>query len=360
MSSNLLSLDGFVVVGLFAFILSIFASRLKLGTRANTSPPRLGGLVLFLGLAITVGNSCFGWNSNPELGSVINTIFDRPSISTWCQQTQVWLLMIAPIFFLGFIEDCTNRLSPGIRFCATLVLGVSVATIGYDRIVRVDLPFFPSLDILGLTGEWLSLGLTALAIAGYIHAMNIVDGLHGLAVAASMIMLIGLGSIALTIGAHDLAMSAFLLCAVCSGVFLVNFPRGLVFLGDSGAYLLGFFIVVIAIAIPARYEQISPWASLVICSYPVIEVLFSIWRRMRSKKRKAWQADRLHLHSLVYRRLVRNNPTASLVLIFPICTVVSIAVLLPTRTPVLQLTFFLSVSLYVLSYRMLIRPFVRK
>jgi UDP-N-acetylmuramyl pentapeptide phosphotransferase/UDP-N-acetylglucosamine-1-phosphate transferase len=58
--------------------------------------------------------------------------------------------------------------------------------------------------------------------------------------------------------------------------------------------------------LPARNPAISPWTSIVVCAYPVIEVLFSIMRR-RHRARHPSQPDLLHLHSLIYRRVMRNH-----------------------------------------------------
>jgi UDP-N-acetylmuramyl pentapeptide phosphotransferase/UDP-N-acetylglucosamine-1-phosphate transferase len=82
------------------------------------------------------------------------------------------------------------------------------------------------------------------------------------------------------------------------GFWLFNWPWGKLFLGDGGAYLIGFLIAWMAILLSSRNPAISAFAPLLICAYPIIETLFSIARRIHFKKRMG-QPDQRHLHHLV-------------------------------------------------------------
>ena len=91
------------------------------------------------------------------------------------------------------------------------------------------------------------------------------------------------------------------------GFFLVNWPRGKLFLGDGGAYFLGFTLAWIAVLLPERNSSISPWTSLLICSYPIIEVGFSIYRRKFLREdASATQPDAVHLHTLANKRWAKK------------------------------------------------------
>lgn len=74
-------------------------------------------------------------------------------------------------------------------------------------------------------------------------------------------------------------------------------------MGDGGAYLLGFWIAEVAVLTIVRNPAINTWQILAICAYPIIEVLFSMYRRKVVQKASVGAPDRLHLHSLIYRRL---------------------------------------------------------
>jgi hypothetical protein len=88
------------------------------------------------------------------------------------------------------------------------------------------------------------------------------------------------------------------------GFLLVNFPKGRLFLGDGGAYFLGFWVSEVAVLLLVRNPSVSAWQVLAICAYPVIEVLFSIYRRKILRQSSPGSPDGLHLHTLVYRRVV--------------------------------------------------------
>ncbi|NBQ80026.1 MAG: hypothetical protein EBT99_15665 [Betaproteobacteria bacterium] len=343
-----------------SFGLTMMIRVLSFRPGGSDSSPRLGGLSLFLGLLLVVFATVpSAFTSGVNAQSRSEPLFSSaPHGAVWTTQILMWLLMLLPIFLIGLVEDLKGNLTVRLRFWVAIIVGIIFTGLGPDRVVELDLPFLKSLGTLGMIGDVISFAITTIAIAGYTHAMNIVDGLHGLASGAAILMLIGLGVLATSVGAIDLAIIAFLICALSIGFFLINFPKGSVYLGDCGAYFLGFFIAALAIALPARHSEISPWASLVICSYPVIEVFFSIIRRWRGRGRSAGQADRLHLHSLLHRRVFRSNPKATLFILIPVSGTVLFAVIAVDQPLYLQLFFVLTVFAYVSAYRRTIRSFI--
>jgi UDP-N-acetylmuramyl pentapeptide phosphotransferase/UDP-N-acetylglucosamine-1-phosphate transferase len=90
------------------------------------------------------------------------------------------------------------------------------------------------------------------------------------------------------------------------GFFVWNYPRGLVFLGDGGAYVLGFVVAELGILLASRHNEISMLAPLLIVAYPVFETIFSMYRRRFLQRRAMTQPDGIHLHTLIYRRIKRN------------------------------------------------------
>ncbi|MFN5700513.1 MAG: glycosyl transferase, partial [Betaproteobacteria bacterium] len=94
--------------------------------------------------------------------------------------------------------------------------------------------------------------------------------------------------------------------AVVGGFLVVNFPLGKIFLGDGGAYTLGFWLAWLAVLLIERNPEVSAVAVLLSCAYPVLEVVFSVVRRLR-RAHPAMHPDRLHLHSLVKCRLARKR-----------------------------------------------------
>jgi UDP-GlcNAc:undecaprenyl-phosphate GlcNAc-1-phosphate transferase len=96
--------------------------------------------------------------------------------------------------------------------------------------------------------------------------------------------------------------------AATLGFLIWNFPRGMLFAGDGGAYFLGFAIAELAVLLVHRNSEVSPWFALLVLWYPVWETLYSMYRRKRRGHSPA-DPDGLHLHTLVYRRILRlRNP----------------------------------------------------
>ncbi len=76
-----------------------------------------------------------------------------------------------------------------------------------------------------------------------------------------------------------LASSCLIVIGAIGGFFIWNYPRGLIFLGDGGAYLIGYLIATLSILLVIRNPSVSPWFALLVNAYPIFETLFIIWRR---------------------------------------------------------------------------------
>jgi UDP-N-acetylmuramyl pentapeptide phosphotransferase/UDP-N-acetylglucosamine-1-phosphate transferase len=204
------------------------------------------------------------------------------------------LAAAAPAFLFGIAEDMTRRVSIGARLVATMASGVACWALTGASIGATGLP------VLDAALAWLPLSVlfTAFAVGGVANAVNIIDGFNGLASGTVIIGLLALGCIALDSGDAELAQLCFTVCAVTVGFFLVNFPFGKLFLGDGGAYLLGYLLAWLSVMLVHRNPDVSPWAALLACAYPVFETVFTISRRLWCRRHPG-RPDSCHLHSLV-------------------------------------------------------------
>jgi UDP-N-acetylmuramyl pentapeptide phosphotransferase/UDP-N-acetylglucosamine-1-phosphate transferase len=199
-------------------------------------------------------------------------------------------------------EDLTKKIGVLIRLAATFASGILAWLLSGISLNR--------LDILGV--DWLlgwpviSIIFTAFAVAGIANAINIVDGFNGLASGLVAISLVALGFVAQSVGDITLMNVCILLFAVVLGFMAMNFPFGKIFMGDGGAYLIGFCLGWVAILLPIRNPSISPWCSLLACIYPILEVLFSVARRL-SRNLNPSHPDRLHLHNFIKAPLVSKH-----------------------------------------------------
>jgi UDP-N-acetylmuramyl pentapeptide phosphotransferase/UDP-N-acetylglucosamine-1-phosphate transferase len=150
-----------------------------------------------------------------------------------------------------------------------------------------------------------SIALTVFASAGVMHAFNLIDGLNGQASMTAILILLVIAVVASQVGDVAILHLTFSVVGAILGFFIFNFPAAKIFLGDAGAYLLGFMTATLAILLQVRNPNVSPLFALLIVIYPVFETLFSMYRRRYLKSVPVTVADSMHLHSLLYRRLVR-------------------------------------------------------
>ncbi|UUZ76156.1 glycosyltransferase [Polaromonas sp. P1(28)-13] len=265
------------------------------------------------------------------------------------------LLAGTPAFVFGLVEDLTKQVSVRTRLLATMACGVLGWAITGHSITDVNL--------LGL--DWLlgftvvSVVFTAFAVGGIANAINIIDGFNGLATGTVIVVLTSFGFMATALGDVDLALTSLILAGAMLGFGLVNWPLGRIFLGDGGAYFVGFALAWLAVLMLVRHPEVSAWAPMLVCGYPILEVFFSIAQRRR-RGSSPGDADRLHLHSLVKRRVVRallprtsslarNSVTGALMWIAALLPAI-IAVSWPTHTPVLVMGFAVCALMYSVVY----------
>ncbi len=315
--------------------------------------PRIGGVALFLG-------SLCGWVLAPTLDP--ESIYLKVNLQFDLILALVGALI--PTVGGGIAEDLTQRLSPRQRMLLSLLGGGLAAFLLEQSISRVDVTVVDSwltaFPVLGVV-------LAVVAVGGLPHAFNIIDGYNGLAGFVAVLICGALMHVALQVGDRQLA--ALLICLIgATGGFLVwNYPRGLFFAGDGGAYLWGGVIAIASITLVQRHAEVSPWFPMLLLIYPVWETIFSIYRKL-ARGVSPGVADALHFHQLIYRRIVRevfhddearrmltrNNRTSPYLWGFTLLTVIP-AVLFWRNTPVLMGFCALFVCTYVPLYLMIVR-----
>jgi UDP-N-acetylmuramyl pentapeptide phosphotransferase/UDP-N-acetylglucosamine-1-phosphate transferase len=146
--------------------------------------------------------------------------------------------------------------------------------------------------------------LTVLAVAGIANAINIIDGFNGLASVVTICMLISLDYVALQVNDMFVLVAALIVAGAAAGFLVWNYPGGWIFLDDGGAYFLGFMLGELSILLVMRNHQVSTWYAALLLIYPVFKTLFSVYRRLFVRGKSPGMPDGIHLHSLIFRRLV--------------------------------------------------------
>jgi len=249
----------------------------------HTQPvPRIGGIGIYVGLLACALLAWQQGGADMKLGFLL-------------------LLCGLPAFGAGLVEDLTKKVSPGKRLLATAISALLAAWLLGAVISRTDIP---GVDwVVGTTAG--ALIATVFAVSGVANSVNIIDGFNGLSSLCVSLMLLTFSYVAYQVGDVELALWGLAGVGATLGFFVWNFPAGLIFLGDGGAYFLGFFMAEIGVLLIARHPQVSPLFALMVCIYPVFETLFSIYRRRFIRATPPGLPDGIHLHSLIYRRLMR-------------------------------------------------------
>ncbi|KAA0257638.1 glycosyltransferase [Deferribacter autotrophicus] len=214
----------------------------------------------------------------------------------------VYLLIASiPAFLGGILEDITKKVSAKKRLLATMFSGLLGVILLKSAIFWIDIPFYGVLKL----NYWLAIILTIVGIAGVSNAVNIIDGYNGLVSVVSIIIFSGLFFVSFKVHDVFLMNTCIVMISAILGFFIWNYPYGFIFLGDGGAYFIGFIIAEISVLLVNRHPQVSVWFPLLLVIYPVFETLFSIYRKKFVRGHSPGVPDGLHLHMLIYKRIVK-------------------------------------------------------
>jgi len=238
------------------------------------------------------------------------------SYMNWLRPTAVdGLVMLSlaaiPAFAGGFGDDVTKRVGVLARLMLTIAAGVIASLLVGATLDRLDIPGFDTLLQLPV----FAIAFTAFAVGGVANAINIIDGYHGLVAGYAILVLAAIAYVASQVGDPVVLSASLIMLGTLLGFMAWNYPGGRIFLGDGGAYLLGFWLAELAVLLIARNPDVSPWFPLLLLVYPIFETFVSIYRKIFLRGHSPGHPDGLHLHMLIYRRLARiavgsRNPEA--------------------------------------------------
>ena len=244
--------------------------------------PRAGGIALYAGfiagcLALLICIKFFDWPFE-DLYSVRGVDYVQ------------LFLGVTIVFVVGLIDD-VSPLSPRTKLAgqivAAVVICLSGVTVGSVRWV--------------FTGEyitfgWLDYPITIIYFLIFMNAINLIDGLDGLAAGIVAIVSCGLMYLVHARGSITLFMFCIMIVAVCLAFLRYNFHPASIFMGDSGSLFLGTLLAVLSVTGIARSQGIAVFiVPLVIAGVPVLDTGTAIIRRIREGKRID-EADMEHVH----------------------------------------------------------------
>ena len=235
-----------------------------------------------------------------------------------------WYLCFSllPVFLIGLAEDLNLPTPPRAR----LMFGaLSAGLFIYGKGIWLNHINVPGSD-LGLSNPVIGIGFTIFALVGIVNAINLMDGINGLASGKIIIATAAIFYLASEYNEPQIRFLSLAILSASMGLFLLNFPIGRIFLGDAGAYSFGLLIGICLVTLKFKHPEISGWALLLIVFWPVMDTLHSMMRRQLSNKASG-RPDMMHMHHIIMRGLEvasrRNfprrftNPLAT-VIILPI------------------------------------------
>lgn len=262
--------------------------------------PRLGGLVYIISLIIFA----FSFQEN-EVSSILKAA----------------LISLGPVFLIALKEDLFHNTKPKNRFIA-LIFSACLFFLMYSGPL-------PDLHNIPLVSKLLSfkIGIFMVLILGIIttaNGMNLIDGVHGLCGFSALAILGTLLFLAHTTSDHLIFELIFNLTLLFLPFIIFNYPYGKIFLGDLGAYSLGFLLSVITVIFFGRHPDVNPWLAVLLLIYPLIEASFSFTRRLINQT-SFEQPDTAHLHLKLfyllkskkeYKKIANPLVTPSMILIW--------------------------------------------
>ena len=244
------------------------------GRKTHGGPiPRIGGVAVFFGFVAGLGAAAL----------LAGFLLEPMQVHVY------WpgLVIAATVIFLVGLADDLWGLRYYWKFAAQIVCAVYVWNSGF----RVDLITQP----IGGSTElgWLSLPITVLWIVGITNAVNLIDGLDGLAVGTALITTLATAVIAVAMKNLGVAAACVALAGSLIGFLRYNFNPAQIFLGDSGSMFLGFVLAVAS----ARGSQKLPTAvvilvPLLVLALPLIDTGLAVVRRLYRLSHHGYESDR--------------------------------------------------------------------
>jgi UDP-GlcNAc:undecaprenyl-phosphate GlcNAc-1-phosphate transferase len=260
-------------VGRVARVLGVVDQPLERRRIHLAAVPRLGGLALFLGLFIPA-------LAFLELDGAYRGILLGAALAT----------------AVGMVDDFR-----GLPWWGKLGGQIASAGIAVHFGVDIDRFTFPIIGIHDLPG-WLAAALAFAWIVAIMNMVNFLDGLDGLAAGVCGISGVTFAIISLSLGRPDAAVLSAIVAGICFGFLRHNFYPARIFMGDSGALLLGFVLATVSIqGLLKTAATVALFFPLFALAVPILDTSFVVARRLKHGE-KLYEPDQAHLHHRFLRR----------------------------------------------------------
>jgi UDP-GlcNAc:undecaprenyl-phosphate/decaprenyl-phosphate GlcNAc-1-phosphate transferase len=272
------------------------------GERARPTIPRLGGIALFFGVLvpslafIPLGGELRGVVLGASVATTVGAIDDFRHLNWWQKLSGQVLAAAIPTWFGIYVHTFTFP-----------VIGVHVVP------------------------AWIGVPITVIGIVAVMNMVNFLDGLDGLAAGVCAISGFTFAVIELSLGRIGAAVLAAIVCGACLGFLHHNFYPARIFMGDSGALLLGFTLATISVQGLLKTAALATLVlPLLVLAVPVLDTSFVVAKRLRSGE-PIYAADARHLHHR-FMRIGYSEPR-TVVYLWTWCATLALAALATRFAP---------------------------
>lgn len=285
-------LIAFILTAILGKIIIPILKKLKIGQSERLDGPRahlkkqgtptMGGIMMIISIVVVTLAYCFLNRENKEIIPVV-------------------AIALASIGFgiVGFIDDFkkvvlrnTEGLNPKLKMLGLLIISVIYTTflVNYTNLgTDIIIPFINYDFILPI---WIYIPFTIFVMLAATNAVNLTDGVDGLAGSVSAIMITAISVIAVKLGYENISIFGAIVVGCCAGFLIYNFYKAKVMMGDTGSLLLGGVISSMTI-----YLKMPLWL-IIIAIIPVIETLSVIFQVLYFRKtgKRLFRMSPLHHH----------------------------------------------------------------
>ncbi len=253
----------------------------------KTPIPRLGGVGIFLSISL-----------------VLLVVFLVKSSLLREIRPQIGFVLLGGLTMVGLgVYDDLRTVKPGIKLVFQTIASLIVIIAGL-RITFVRIPFHGVVDL-----GWSSYPLTLAWFLIIINAVNLVDGLDGLAAGISVIAAVSLLVVGYMLKVDVIILISSAIAGSCLGFLRYNYFPASMFMGDSGSLFLGYLFALLAVICPIKsYTSVALFVPLLALGVPLIEIAISSLRRFLGKQR-LYLADKRHIFHFLMERGFSHRDT---------------------------------------------------
>jgi len=211
------------------------------------------------------------------------------------------ILLSISFFFIGFLEDIKIHTKPEIRLFYLFIISFLIIYYLNIQILNTQIEF---LNNIIYYNKLFSIIFVCLCLLFITNGCNFIDGFNGLLILHAIIILVILYFVN-NFNSNDLYIQNIILFFISIFISLLffNFPKAKIFLGDSGAYIVGIILSIITIQISNLNQNITPFFFACLLFYIFLEVIFSFFRKIFILKKSPFKPDKKHLHMLIFKFL---------------------------------------------------------